>query len=139
MCSWILQTEMPEFSSRSSKADDYGQATGYHKADIGLNNGVNVWGTLYHEHGRGLLHTSDPEKTIVKNGEWNQYEILAVGHKIWIAVNGQIISATEDINGEKEGYIALQIHAGPAQTVGYRINELIHDPNLVLAGKKKKS
>ncbi len=122
---------------RSSKVDDYGQATGY-QADIGLNYGVNIWGTLYHEHGRGLLHTSDAEKTKVKNGEWNHYEILAVGHKIWIAVNGQIISATEDINGEKEGYIALQIHSGPAQTVRYRINELIHNPEIKLAGKNEK-
>jgi putative heme-binding domain-containing protein len=122
---------------RSKKADDYGQAIGY-QADIGLNYGVNIWGTLYHEHGRGLLHTSDPEKTIVKNGDWNHYEILAVGHKIWIAVNGNIISATEDTGGEEEGYIALQIHSGPAQTVRYKINKLVHNPEIKLAGKDKK-
>ncbi len=56
---------------RSSKADDHGQAMGYQKADIGLNYGVNIWGTLYHKHGRGLLHTSVAEKTIVRNGDWN--------------------------------------------------------------------
>jgi len=52
--------------------------------------------------------------------------------------NAGIISTTEDINGEKEGYIALQIHSGPAQTVGYRIKELIHAPEIKLAGKNEK-
>lgn len=47
---------------RSAQINDYGQAYGY-QADIGVNYGVNIWGTLYHEDGRGLLHTSDPSKT----------------------------------------------------------------------------
>ncbi|MBO9571224.1 MAG: DUF1080 domain-containing protein, partial [Chitinophagaceae bacterium] len=123
---------------RSTRIDDYGQAMGY-QADIGLNYGVNIWGTLYHEDGRGLLQTADAAQTqsIVKDNDWNRYEILASGDRIWIAVNGRIITATEDKGGDKEGFIALQIHAGPAQTVRYKINELVHDPLIVLAGKNE--
>lgn len=121
---------------RSVKANDYGQAMGY-QADVGLNYGVNIWGTLYYEDGRGLLHTSDASSTPVKNGDWNRYEILASGDRIWVAVNGQIISAVQDKGGDKEGHIALQIHSGPAQTVRYRIHELVHDPLIALAGKNE--
>lgn len=119
---------------RSQKVNDYGQAMGY-QADIGLNYETSVWGTIYYEDGRGLLHTSDPSRSPEKKGEWNHYEILASGDRMWVAVNGKIISAMQDKGGDKEGYIALQIHAGPAQTVRYRINELVHNPLISLAGK----
>lgn len=119
---------------RAKKIDDYGQAMGY-QADIGLNYGINIWGTLYDEDARGLLHTSDPKRTVVHDGQWNKYEILASGDRIWIAVNGDVVSATQDKAGTAEGYIALQIHSGPAQTVRYRINELVHDPVVSISGK----
>ena len=121
---------------RAQKINDYRQAMGY-QADIGLNYGVNIWGTLYDEDGRGLLHTSDPKQTIVKDGDWNKYEILASGDRIWIAINGNVVSATKDKEGAAEGFIALQIHSGPAQTVHYRINELVHDPVVSLGGKSE--
>ncbi|MBC7904648.1 MAG: DUF1080 domain-containing protein [Gemmatimonadaceae bacterium] len=121
---------------RSKKMDDYGQAMGY-QADIGMNYGINIWGTLYEEDARGLLHTSDPKRTVVKDGQWNKYEILASGDRIWIAVNGDVVSATRDKAGTAEGYIALQIHSGPAQTVRYRINALVHHPVVSLGGKSE--
>jgi putative heme-binding domain-containing protein len=121
---------------RSAKINHYGQAMGY-QADIGLNYGHNVWGTIYYEDGRGLLHTSDPAQSPVKIGDWNHYEILASGDRIWVAINGKIVSALRDKGGDREGYIALQIHSGPAQTIRYRINELVHDPSIKLAGKNE--
>ena len=48
---------------------------------------------------------------------WNRYEILAVGHKIWTAINGKLCVALEDPNGELSGKISFQVHGGPAQTV----------------------
>lgn len=121
---------------RSVKVNDYGQAKGY-QADVGLNYGQNIWGTIYHEDGRGLLHTSDPKKTTVNDKQWNHYEILASGNRIWTAINGQIISALEDKGDDMEGYIALQIHGGPPQTVRYRIKKLILNPKVSLAGKNE--
>ena len=118
---------------RSQKVDDSGQATGY-QADVGMNLGNNVWGTLYHEDGRGLLNGSGKGSAASREGQWNHYEILASGDKIWTAINGSIATATDDPGGETSGYIALQIHAGPPQSVHYRINKLIHDPEITLAG-----
>jgi hypothetical protein len=118
---------------RSVKVDSTGQAKGY-QADVGTNYNDNVWGTLYHEHGRGLLNGSALGAQVVKPREWNRYEILAVKHNIWIAINGKVVSATRDEGGELSGYIALQIHSGLAQTVRYRIGKLVHDPEVSLAG-----
>ena len=114
---------------RSMKADANGQAKGY-QADVGKG----FWGKLYHEHGRGELDWTNKGEKAVKEEDWNHYEILAVGHQIWTAINGTLSSAIEDTGGELSGYIAFQIHSGPPQTVKYRINKLIHNPTVTLTG-----
>ena len=116
---------------RSQKADDAGQALGY-QADIGKG----YWGKLYHEHGRGQLDAADSAEAAVKPGDWNRYEILAVGPAIWLAINGTLGAACLDLNGaaERTGGIAVQIHSGPPQTVQYRIAQLVHNPEIKLAG-----
>lgn len=114
---------------RSRKVDESGQALGY-QADIGQG----VWGKLYHEHGRKKLDWTNQGEKAVKKGAWNHYEILAVGHKIWTAINGTLSVAVEDPMGELSGYIAFQIHSGEGQTVRYRINKLVHNPPMKLAG-----
>ncbi len=114
---------------RSKKADATGQALGY-QADVG----AGVWGKLYHEHGRGKLDWNNRAAKAVKRDDWNRYEILAVGHKIWTAINGTLCVAIEDPEGELSGKIAFQVHAGPPQTVHYRPVKLVHDPKLELPG-----
>jgi hypothetical protein len=115
---------------RSTELNSSGQAVGY-QADVGKG----WWGSLYHEHGRGMLARNDDsgEKNIHQEG-WNEYEILAVDHRIWLAVNGRITVALEDPDGELTGLIALQIHGGPAQRVVYKDLELTHNPRLAMAG-----
>jgi hypothetical protein len=108
---------------RSRKTGTNGQAAGY-QADVG----EGLWGKLYHEHGRGKLDWNDRANGIVNEGGWNRYEILAIGHRIWTAVNGTLCVAIEDPDGELSGKIAFQIHSGPPQTVRYRIVDLVHDP-----------
>ncbi|WP_221622296.1 family 16 glycoside hydrolase [Larkinella rosea] len=114
---------------RSQKADASGQALGY-QADMGKD----VWGRLYHEHGRQKLDWSDRGEKAVKRGQWNHYEILAVGDRIWTAINGKLAVAVKDPGGDASGYIALQIHSGDPQTVTYKINRLVHNPKVELAG-----
>ena len=118
---------------RSKKANAVGQAHGY-QADVG----AGVWGKLYHEHGRGKLDWNNRAAKAVKRGEWNHYEILAIGHRIWTAINGTLCVATEDPKGELAGKIAFQVHSGPPQNVRYRIRKLVHDPELKLEKQTKK-
>ena len=91
-----------------------------------------MWGKLYHEHGRGKLDWNNSADGAVKPGDWNRYEILAVGHKIWTAINGKLCVALEDPKGELSGKISFQIHGGAAQTVLYRNPTLIHNPKIAL-------
>jgi arylsulfatase A len=118
---------------RSKPIDAHGQAIGY-QADVG----AGVWGKLYHEHGRGKLDWNDNAAGAVKPGQWNTYEILADGHRIWTAINGKLCVAIEDPKGELSGKIAFQIHAGPAQTVHYRNPILTHNPKIELVGLNEK-
>ena len=116
---------------RSKKVDENGQALGY-QADVGQD----VWGRLYHEHGRGKLDWTDRAEKAVKPGDWNHYEILAIGPAIWTAINGTLGVACLDLSqeGERSGQVALQIHAGAPMTVRYRIERLVHNPKPKLAG-----
>ena len=117
---------------RSQKHPPF-EALGY-QADMGKG----VWGRLYHESGRKKLFWLDRGENAVKVGEWNRYEILTVGDRIWTAINGQLAVAVRDPQGEKSGYIALQMHAGPAMTVHYKINKLVHNPKVEIAGMDEK-
>jgi hypothetical protein len=118
---------------RSKKANASGQAVGY-QADVG----AGVWGKLYHEHGRGKLDWNNNAAGAVKPGDWNRYEILAVGHNIWTAINGKLCVALDDPKGELTGQISFQVHGGPAQTVHYRNPTLIHNPKIALEKQTEK-
>jgi len=112
---------------RSKPIDDHGQALGY-QGDVGQD----VWGRLYHEHGRGKLDWNGRAEPAVVPGEWNRYEILAVGPAIWTAINGVIGVACLDLDGDRSGQFAVQIHGGPPQTARYRIKRLVLNPEVEL-------
>ncbi|WP_152267101.1 family 16 glycoside hydrolase [Agriterribacter humi] len=118
---------------RSKKLDESGQAAGY-QADVGKA----VWGRLYHEHDRTYIDWPDEGEKAVRPGDWNHYEILASGNRIWTAINGVLSVAVEDPFGEKKGRIAVQMHSGPPITVHYRFNKLVHHPKIELAGFNEK-
>lgn len=91
-----------------------GEVKGY-QADIG----VGWWGKLYEEHGRALLWDKSGEAH-VKKGEWNRYEISAVGSRIRTWINGQPCVELEDPPGARSGVVALQLHSGGKTEVRYR-------------------
>ncbi len=117
---------------RSQKHPPF-EALGY-QADVGKG----VWGRLYHESGRKKLFWLDRGEQAVKPGEWNRYEILAVGDRIWTAINGTLAVAVRDPQGEKSGYLALQMHSGPPMIVRYKLLKLVDDPAVKLAGMDEK-
>ena len=125
---------------RSKKVGDY--VIGGYQADF---DGANGWtGTLYEEWGRGVLAkrgekieitaegeeknvgTTTPEKEIVeavKQGEWNDYRIVAKGNHLQHYVNGKLTIDVTDHQSDKaakEGLLALQLHAGPPMKVQFK-------------------
>jgi len=97
-----------------SEALPEGEVRGY-QADIG----VGWWGKLYEENRRGLLWKQSGEAH-VKNGEWNHYEIEAIGSHVRTWINGKLCVDLEDPNGVPRGIFALQLHSGGATEVRYK-------------------
>lgn len=118
---------------RSEQMPDYVVA-GY-QADIAEKT---YFGMLYEEKKRGFMPYWEPmpqaEKdaiqAVVKQGDWNEYEILAEGDHIKMTLNGKVTCDIQDPDGAKKGIIALQLHAGNPMEVRFKdiyIKELKKD------------
>ncbi len=82
----------------------------------------NWWGSIYDEKGtRGVIVNGWKGKAeaVVKQGEWNDYEIFCKGDLIQIRVNGLLTAELRDATRTK-GVIALQLHRGPPMEVRFR-------------------
>lgn len=90
------------------------EVKGY-QADVG----VGWWGKLYEELGRGLLWDRSGEAH-VKNGDWNTYEIEAIGSNLQTKINGQLCVDLDDPKGARSGVFAFQLHSGGATEVRFR-------------------
>ena len=97
-----------------SEAQPNGDVKGY-QADIGKG----WWGKLYEEHGRAILWDKT-DQNHVKVGQWNDYRIVAEGHKIRTYLNGNLCVDLDDPEGALQGIIALQIHSGPPMEIRFK-------------------
>lgn len=100
------------------------EVSGY-QCDVGRAWNRNVWGCLYDESRRNkmLADTSDENlKKWVKQNDWNELTIKAVGNRIELGLNGHptVTYIEEDAKIAKEGIIGLQIHSGPPTEALYR-------------------
>ena len=98
---------------RSKPMPDSHEVIGY-QADMGQN----YWGCLYDESRRKkVLVQASPEALAgLDEAGWNEYIVEASGPRILITLNGHVtVDYTETEPGiETGGFIALQLHAGPA-------------------------
>ena len=109
-----------------SEAYGEGEMRGY-QADIG----ADWWGKLYEENGRELLF-EQPGDRHVREGEWNTYEILAIGDHIQTSINGELCTDLVDPDGAARGMIGLQVHSGDPTEVRFRNFQLELNPEPVL-------
>ena len=77
------------------------------------------WGKLYEENGRALLWDKSGDEH-VKKGDWNHYEIEAIGSHIRTWLNGQPCVDLDDPHGNRRGVFALQLHSGGPMEVRFR-------------------
>ena len=108
-----------QFHSQRSANPSY-EMIGY-QADLG----DKYWASLYDESRRNkTLVAPDPEtvRTLLKPGDWNDYEVCAVNGRIRIKLNGkQTIDYQEpDKSIPQSGIIGLQIHGGGKALVFYK-------------------
>ena len=90
------------------------------------------WGyyDLYRRMGKGM-HKDDGRAKKADNGDWNKMEILAIGSRIRLAVNGQLVADWTDPQPElcESGPIGLQLHSNKVpQEVRFRGLVLSENP-----------
>ncbi|MEZ5386850.1 MAG: DUF1080 domain-containing protein [Prosthecobacter sp.] len=124
-----------------------GHASGY-QADLDMGA---VWlGRIYDEHGRALLVErgarvsiapdgrrwtdvfAEPKgfQSVLKQGEWNKYQITATASHVEVRVNDVLFSVLDDHEAkvaEWSGKIAFQLHSGPGPAkIQFRNIQLTH-------------
>ncbi len=99
---------------RSESLKGFEEMRGY-QADIG----PGWWGKLYEENGRAVLSDKSGEPYL-KKGDWNRYEIEAIGSHIRTWLNGQPCVDFNDPAPRTQGLFALQLHAGGPTEVRFR-------------------
>lgn len=131
---------------RSKVLDESYSVVGGYQADMEL--GKKYSGILYEEKGRGILaqrgqkvvledgaNEKKPKKNVVgettpsdevqaaiKQGEWNDYKIVARGNVVEHWINGKLsVQVTDKTSvAPKDGVIALQLHQGKPMTAQFK-------------------
>jgi uncharacterized protein (TIGR03067 family) len=127
---------------RSKVLDPKGWVVGGYQADMEA--GKTYTGILYEEKMRGILATrgekvvldkdckkqvtgslgsSDEIQAAIKQGDWNDYVIIAQGNHLQQFINGkQTVDVTDDCESKRamSGVLALQLHAGQPMKVQFR-------------------
>lgn len=109
---------------RSQRIPNNHEVSGY-QCDVGVAWNRPVWGGLYDESRRNKMLAEGPADLLpkwVKEGEWNELWIRAVGDKIKLSVNSHptIEYVEKQANIARTGIIGLQIHSGPPTEAWYR-------------------
>jgi hypothetical protein len=80
------------------------------------------WGSLYGEHFGGMMKAApaDLVKKIVKEGDWNDYSIRAVGKHVTIKLNGETTVDDDFPKAPDTGIIAFQLHSGGPMDVIFK-------------------
>ncbi len=122
---------------RSIRLKDPANEMSGFQADIGAGHS----GFLYDESRRKKTLKESPKglvERIEKPGEWNRYEIHAVGDRISLFLNGKLtVDYTERDPGiDKDGLIALQIHGNNKAVAYYRNLVLEPLPDALVPGEK---
>ena len=96
-----------------------------YQADASYAGERSAWGNFYEEKGRGrnVMKTMDEgwqkAKDLLREGDWNEYEILVQGSRIRLMFNGRVTIDTKD-HESLSGVIGFQLHTGDPMKVEFR-------------------
>jgi uncharacterized protein (TIGR03067 family) len=82
-----------------------------------------VWDKSCEKKVSGSLGSSDELQAAIKQGDWNDYVIIAQGNHLQHFINGkQTVDVTDDCESKRamNGVLALQLHAGQPMKVQFR-------------------
>ncbi|AMV31201.1 hypothetical protein VN12_03720 [Pirellula sp. SH-Sr6A] len=97
-----------QIRSKSLPEKDSGRV---HGLQVEIESSPGEAGYLYGEAtGRGWVSPTQPPHSELKNNEWNQYHVKAVGPRVQTWINGKLIEDLTDPISYAEGFIGLQVH-----------------------------
>jgi 3-keto-disaccharide hydrolase len=97
-----------QIRSRSSK--DYNNER-VHGPQVEIETAPGESGFIYGEAtGRGWVSPNQDIKDAYKNGQWNEFRVLAVGPRIQTFINGKAVENLTDEAWSRCGFIGLQVH-----------------------------
>ncbi len=97
-----------QIRSRSSK--DYNNER-VHGPQVEIETAPGESGYIYGEAtGRGWVSPNQDIKDAYKNGQWNEFRVLAVGPQIQTFINGKAVENLTDEAWSRCGFIGLQVH-----------------------------
>ncbi len=82
-----------------------------------------VWDKDCKKQVAGSVGNSDEIQASIKQGDWNDYVIIAKGNHLQHRINGRVtVDVTDDCEAKRltSGVLALQLHAGPPMTVEFK-------------------
>jgi uncharacterized protein (TIGR03067 family) len=82
-----------------------------------------IWDKECRKRVTGSLGTAQELQAAIKQGEWNDYVIIAKGNHLQHFINGkQMVDVTDECESKRadRGVMALQLHQGPSMTVKFR-------------------
>lgn len=71
----------------------------------------------------GALNSNDALRGLIKQNDWNQFQVIARGNVLIHVLNGQVMAVFVDDDAEGrslQGLLGLQIHTGPPMKVEFR-------------------
>jgi len=119
-CKLLGKTANGGIQIRSRRVPHHYEVSGY-QADMA----EQYWGNLYDESRRDKTlagPSTEVQRKIVRDGDWNDYVIRCQGRHIQLWLNGrQTVDYREpDETMPQKGIIAVQIHGGPASEAWYK-------------------
>jgi len=82
-----------------------------------------VWDATCKKQVLGTVGKSADIQAAIRAGDWNEYVIIARGHRLQHFINGrETVDVTDDCEAKRltSGVLALQLHSGPSMTVQFR-------------------
>jgi hypothetical protein len=110
---------------RSRRLPEPGWIVSGYQADFSDAGEGSAWGNFYEERGRGRTMMKTPNegwlkaKAVLRQKDWNSYEVFADGSRIRLTLNGVVTIDTTESKWP-DGIIALQLHAGEPMQVEFR-------------------
>lgn len=123
------QADVDEEARRTGKKNRNNQLGRFHGPQVEIEASPGQAGYIYGEAtGRGWLSPEPQDKKHshdhMKNGEWNQYRIVAKGPRIQTWINGAMVADLTDkevYKSHPKGHIGLQVHGIKAGTGPYDV------------------